>query len=100
MKKIILSIVFALRISGCAGVIVSEEYELVGVRCQTAEVTTSWQGITMPTVCKSEDPIHLVATPGRSTMETVESAVQTAVIGGAFVYGASQFPDDFILSLP
>ena len=81
--------------AACAGVIISEEYQLVGSRCQTAEVTTSWQGITMPTACKSEDPIHLVATPGHSTMKTVETTVKTAILGGVIGYGLTQIPDDF-----
>ena len=74
---------------GCSGVITSEKYALLNATCQTAEVTTSWQGKTLPTACEDiKGNFHLVATGGRPSIATVEALITGAVVGGA-IYGAS-----------
>ena len=78
-------------LAGCSpSIIKSEVYTLLDNKCQTAEVTTSWQGKTLPTGCTdAKGAFHLTATPGRPTMQTVETIVTGAITGGA-LYGAAK----------
>ncbi len=84
-------------LSSCAGINKSEVYTLLEIPCQSAEVTTSWRGKQLATLCGSKENFALAATEGKPASEFIEAFVKGGLIGGG-LYGAStQFPDDFIL---
>ncbi len=83
-----------LLLTGCAGIVKSEKYSLLDVPCQSAEVTTSWQGKQMVAVCGDSANFEMAATQGHATMNTVNSLLKGAFIGAGLGIGLSNLDLD------